>query len=491
MAVHKTKKRDDLTNKNVNSNDNIVLPVTQTEIMAVPLWGGHFSANNNELMQKHTTTINIDRRVYAAAIESTKATMRMHIKREIIPANEGRQLIDALDKVKREFADGSFELKSGARDIYDNIDRRISEIAPEAYLWFNVARTKSSQVAGDHKLWTRDAVDSMDSSLQNLLAALIDKAEENVKTIFPGNAHNQLTQPISFGHHLVAYIEMFKRDRERIKDARKRLNVSAYTSGEIAGSSYHLNREMVARILGCDSACTNSIEAINSRDYMVEFLAIASNTATHLSRLANEMINWHSTQKQYISFSNAFVTQSQIVPYRRDPEGLEMIRGRASKVYSALFNILSTLKDLPLEFCNDYICIAEDLFNAYDILLNNINAMATLVADFTVNRKQMKEAAVGNFSTAIDLADWLVRNTNSNFEQAQEQTRRLIEYAISKDTKLSLLELSEIKKIISKATDEIYSVLIPSRAIIARRSGNGSSPVQIRKNIRRLRRECL
>lgn len=487
----KKSKNEQLHTTLTSSNDNLDSSVVQLEGLAIPLWGGHLSKNANEFVQKITSSVNSDKRLYSMAIESSKAQLRMHIKREIIPQEEGKQLIEALDKVRKEIVENKFTFNKSPKSVYKNIEIRISEIAPEASRWFNVARSNSNQVAGDLKVWARDAVDSIESSLQNLQAALIDKAEENVKVSFPGTAHSQLTQPISFGHFLMAFVEMFGRDRSRLRDMRKRMNESPYASGEIAGNSYHINREMVARIMGFDKACSNSIDAINSRDYAVEFAATATNAALNLSRLAEEMISWHSTQNSFISFSDAFVTQSPVIPYRRDPEALEMIRGKSSKIIGALMSIVSTLKGLKVEYANDYNEIVDSMFEAYDALLASINTMAALVADFTINRKQMKEAAVSSFSTALDLVDWIVKNAKTNLEDAATQTRALIDYAVAQGTKLSLLELPEIKKIVPSANDEIYSVLIASRAIISRRSGNGSNPVQIRKSIRAARRNFL
>jgi argininosuccinate lyase len=493
MALKKNTLKEitsELQTDNDGSNDNVASSIIKIENMATPLWGG-ISSNPNEFIQKVTFNISTSRRIFATAIESIRAQMRAHIKRDTIPGSEGKQLIDALDKIKKEIVDNKLQFKQNTKDIYQAIDQRVAEIAPEAFKWFGIGRAASNQIAGDHKLWTREALDSIDTNLQNLQASLIDKAEENVKTMFPGNMHSQLTQPVSFGHHLLAYVEMFGRDRSRIKDAGKRLNESPYGSGEISGNSYNMNREMISRILGFNNACHNSVDAITSRDYLIEFLSIAANISTTISRLATEMIHWHSTQSRYISFSDVFVNQNQVIPYRRDPEALEIIRGTTGKIYGALNNVLTSLKGLPLEFSSDHSVIMDDVFTSYDTLLNNIKAMSALVADFKINRKQMKEAAVGNFSTAIDLVDWIVNNTSYDLEQAREVSCKIIEYSIKKNKKLSLLELDEIKKIDQKITEDVYSVLIPSRAMISRRSGNGSNPVQIRKFLRKARRNFL
>lgn len=473
-----------------SSNDNLSSLIQVEGEMAIPLWGGH-SKGKNEPTQKIISTANFDKRLSAVAVESMKAQIKMHVKRNIIPESAGKAIAEALEIIKKELIDGKFVFDESAKNIYENIYSRVKHIAGNAVEWLNVARAQSNQTTGDFKLWVRDAYDTLDSSIQNLQAALIDKAEENVKTIFPGIAHDQLTQPASFGHHLMAYVEMFARDRSRVKDGRKRMNESPFASGELVGNAFNLSREMVGRILGFDKACSNSIDAINDRDYVFDFLAFVSSCAVHLSRLAEELIYWHNTNNNYIAFSNAFVSQSQVLPYRRDPEVLGGIRGKAAKAIGSLTASLSAIKNLKLAYANDYNELCEPVIDSYDSLLNSLNAMAALIADFTINRKQMKEAASSNFSTAIDLVDWLIQNAGLTPNKAQDKSRQIIEYAINKGKKLSLLEIEELKAIEPKITDDVYSVLIPSRAMISRRSGNGSNPVQIRKAIRAARRNYL
>lgn len=493
MAVKKLKNTN-LEQSVIGLNDNASSSVSSlsfVEGLSLPLWGGHFVKGANEFNNKILTTISNDKRLYAVFIESCKAQFKVSMKRGIVTESIGRNICDALDKIRNEIAEGNFEFKESQKSIYENIEYRLKELVGKDHEWFSVARAQSNQVAGDLRCWVKDACETLDSALQNLQAALLDKAEENVKTIFPGAAHAQLTQPVSFGHHLMAYVEMMARDRSRFKDAHDRMNMSPYGSGDIAGNSFNISREMMARSLGFDKACQNSVDAINDRDFVVEFTSCASVAAMHISRLATEMINWHSSQNGYISFSGTFVTQSVVVPYKRDPETLEGIRGKTGKVYGALFNVLSTMKGLPLEYSFDYQEAIEPTMDAFDSLLMCINSMAALVADFKINRKQMKEAASHSFSTAIDLVDWLVQNCDLTPVEAQETSRNIIEYAINKGKKLSLLDVKEMQKFNKKINDDIYSALIPSRAMILRRSGNGSNPVQVRKAIRVARRKYL
>lgn len=473
------------------TNDNLASSVSQVEAMATPLWGGHFNANANKIAEKVASTSNFDKRFYAIAVESIKAHLKMSVKRVLIPEIQGKSLIEALDKIKKEIAEGNFTFDSKAKNIYENIYSRVKSLTGEAAEYMNVGRSASSQSVGDFKLWVRDAYDSVEAALQNLQAALIDKAEENVKAIFPISAHGQLTQPTSFGHYLMAYVEMFARDRSRIRDGRKRMNESPFASGEAVGNLFNMSREMVSRTLGFDKACSNSVDAINDRDFAFDFVSQAALCGIHLSRLAEDMINWHSSQNEYISFSNEFVAQSNVLPYRRDAEALGAIRGKASKTLGALVSVGTAIKGLSLEFTNDYNEICDSVIDSYDVLINSINAMSALVANFSINRKKMKEAASHSFGTAIDLVDWLIQNAGLSLSDAQNKSRQIIEYAIHKGKKLSLLELEEIQAFEPKATNDIYSALIPSRAMIGRRSGNGSNPVQIRKNIRAAKRNHL
>lgn len=474
----------------VNTNDNLVSSTSQVEGMATPLWGGHFGKGANEFAKKLVSTFSYDKRLYAIVIQALKAQLKMQAKRQIVPESAAKKLSDTLDQVRKEIAEGKLHYEE-AESIYECINKRVQQLAKNEATWLSINQNTAAQQAGDLKVWVRDAYDSLEATLQNLQAALIDKAEENVKTIFPGNSNSQLTQPISFGHHLLAYVEMFARDRSRIKDARKRMNESPYASGEISGTSFHVSRDMVARGLNFDKSCTNSIDAINSRDFVIEFLSNATNCANHISKIAAEMIEWHGSQNNYINFSESFVAQSQVVPYKRDPKVLEAIRSKSAKIAGLLMSAITLDNSLLTEFSQDYNEFIEPVFDAYDNLLTATKGLASAVADFTINRKKMKEAASQSFATSIDLVNWLIQNAGSTPERAQQTSRKIVEYAIAKSKKLSLLEVSEMQRFDSKINDEVYSVLIPSRALITRRSGNGSNPVQIRKAIRAARRNYL
>jgi argininosuccinate lyase len=470
------------------SNDNTIIIDKGIETFSKPVWGEN--NNINPIISEFLTTIDDDYKLYPHIIDSLKAQFKMHIKRNIIPEYEGKQLVDALDKVQKELVGDELNPKSAA-SIYDLIASRISDIAPEAYRWYSVARAQSCQTVGDLKIWVRNAIDILDVSFQRLQSRLIDRAEDTVKTIFPATSNSMLYQPTSLGHHLLAYVEMFGRDRSRLKGARIRLNESPFASGELVGSSFNVNREMVARLLSFDRAMQNSVDAVSSRDFIIEFLSIISNSFVNISRLADEMISWHSSSNNYISFDSTVVEQSSILPYKRDQLALEAIRSKATKSFGALMSVLSMCKGLSLENSRDYEEMIEPVFNSFRDLSGSIGSLELIVGNFAVNRKVMKEAASKDFSTAQDLVDWIVQKSKVNLVEAQSRARNIIDYAIEKGKKLSLLEISEIQQFEPSADDDIYSVLIPSRAIIARRSGNGSNPVQIRKSIRAAKRKYL
>lgn len=456
--------------------------------LALPLWGGHFGAGINLLLDKVTSTVEFDKKLMRIAITSLQAQVKMKRKRKLIAEESAQRVNSALDQINKEISEGKLSLDKQV-SIYDTINSRVAELAPHDSDALRIAHSHASQVAGDLKCFIRDAYDTLDAVLRDLVKALVEKAEENVKTIFPGVYHNQLSQPTSFGHHLMAYVQSVTRDLTRIENARRLMNESPYSSGEIAGNIFNLSREMVAKALDFDRAVSNSVDANNSRDYVIEFISISSIVANNISRLANEMITWHSSQCGYISFANEFIEQSQVSPYRRDTKALEAIRAKANKMYANLFGVLSTLHNLPLQFANDLMQISEMTVDTAESLSITLKAMAATIHNMQINRKVMKEAASHSYSTAFDLVDWLTANTSLNLTQAEDKVRGIIEYAITRGKKLSLLELEELQTFVPEINLDVYSVLIPSRTLIARRSGGGSNPVQIRKAIRAVKRK--
>ena len=485
---------ENMTARNINAtksnlNDNLSTFNNNAPGLNHSLNGNNFSQNSNLLTRNMLSTIHYDIRMYSVAVDSLKAQAKMNIKRNIISNDFGTKIIDILNKVKKEISEGTVETIQGS--IYDLIEKKLVDTLGKKALDFKIAKSHQEQLVGDTKLWVRNAYDALDSAMHNLHSSLIDKAEENVKTIMPGFEHMQTAQPTTLAHHLMAYVDMFGRDRERMSQARVRMNTSPYGSTNSVGTTFNINRDMVARTLGFDSSCTNSEDAICDRDFLIEFASSASICATHISRFSSEIINWNSQLMNFVSLSSDFNTISSVIPDFNDSRIVELVRANCSKIYGALNSVISTMHSLPLSFSEDLVATTEYIFNIHDTLVNSINLLSSLVADMKVNRKNMKEAAYNNYSTANDIQDWLIENIKLSFTEAQNITKQIIEFSIVKGKKLSLLELDELKNIESKITNDIYSVLIPSRAIITRRSNGGSNPVQTRKAIRSARRKFL
>lgn len=468
-----------------SSNDNLT---SHLDSYALPLWGGHFGRGLNMLVDQATATLDFDRKYAMLAINSLQSEIRMKRKRKIVTEAEATSALATLDQVLKEITEGRLSMERYG-SIYEAIFERVREISHENFDALRTGHSLYSQIAGDLRCYVRESYVALEGSLQNLQASLIEKADENVKCIFPGIISNQLAQPTSFGLHLMAYVDMFGRDRSRIRDARKRMNESPYCSGDLAGNLFNLNREMVARGLEFERAISNSVDANNSRDFVLEFLSAISISINNLSRLTSDIISWASTEHGYISFSNEFIEQSQVTPFSRAPKALEAVRGRCVRVYGQLQAALTLLNSMPMNYSIELSQLGGMVNEVFDQAHICITTIAAAVADFKINRKRMKEAASHSYSTAKDLVDWLVIHCDLSITEAESKSRELIEYSINKGKKLSLLELSEIRSIVPGVDNEIYSVLIPSRSLIARRSGGGSNPVQLRKSIRAARRK--
>ena len=464
--------------------ENVAIDIAnqnEDEGIVAPMWGGHF-ARPNVLVNKVTSGFH--KRLYITMLESTLAQVRMLAKTGIISQEHANKITNALRSVKRDFTSDKFEIINSISIYSDLSDRMSNLLTPEEFAGFKIACGYADQRAGDLKVWLRGACESTDEAIQNLQAALIDKAEENVKTLVPGYVHSQSSQPSSLGYSLLSYIEMLGRDRARIQAARKHMNISPYNVGDLAASSMSTKREITSKLMGFDTVVDNALDAVSDRDFIIEYLSAASTAAMHLSRIAQDLLNLHDSKCRIISFSDEFVRQHDVLPSRRDPIALEAVRAKAGKIYGALMNALITLKGLPTMYTADLDEMSEALFEAYDSLINSLNVMAAMVADFIVYKKVAKGAASRHNSTSIDVLHWAMENLNMNVDEARELTNKLVELSIAAGKKFSLLELSELQALHSGITDDIYSVFIPSRAIIKRRSGGGTNPVQVRKAIR-------
>ena len=380
--------RVNYSNTKFKQKNDVVSEISKIDNAVQPFSGGYFSKGFEKLSKQVLSSLSEDKRLYAVAAESISAQLKMHIKRKIIPEDAGKEIQNVLVQFKKEISNDSFIFDESMRDIYEVIEAYVKEKAKNSYPYFQIARSKEEAISGDLRLWVRDVYDILEIALQGMQRILIDKAEENVKTVMPGFNHMQVSQPTTLGHHLMVYVEMFGRDRERIVDARKRMNKSPFGAGEGFGSIFNVNREVVARNLGFDGAMENSIDAVNDRDFAVEFMSVASNCIMHLSTLSQDMMFWQNPLIDFIQFSQGFTEDSKSSPNRRNAEIIELIRSKSGRVYGSLMNVLNTMKGLNLGFSYDLYEVSEPVFDTYTTLLNCINVMSALIADFSIKYKK-------------------------------------------------------------------------------------------------------
>ena len=373
------------------------------------VWGGRFTGVPSDIMEKINPSIDFDKRFFVQDIEGSRVHAEMLGKQGIISAKESEEIIEGLNQIEKEIHEGNFQFRRDLEDIHMNVEARLTTLIGETGGRLHTARSRNDQVATDFKMWVRDKKDDLIEALSLLQKALINKADENSDVIMPGFTHLQVAQPVTFGHHLLAYVEMFGRDRGRFADCRSRLNECPLGSAALAGTSFEIDRDFTAHKLGFDRPTANSLDAVSDRDFALEFLSAASICIVHLSRFSEEIINWNSAQFDFISLSDAFTTGSSIMPQKRNPDAAELVRGKTGRVVGALNSLLVMMKGLPLAFFKDMQEDKEPLFDAADTLEVCIYACIGIVEDMKPNVETMLAASDQGFSTATDLADWLVR----------------------------------------------------------------------------------
>jgi argininosuccinate lyase len=471
------------------SNNNRAKPAIKDAANA--LWGGRFAAGPSAVMEKINPSIGFDRKMYRQDISGSIAHAAMLARQRIISGADARAIIAGLKKVEAEIAAGKFEFKVALEDIHMNVEARLAELIGARAGRLHTARSRNDQVALDVKLWVRDAIDDVDAALKSLQAVLIDRAEEHAGTLMPGFTHLQPAQPVTFGHHLMAYVEMIGRDRGRFADARKRLNESPLGAAALAGTSFPIDRAMTARALGFDRPAANSMDAVADRDFVVEFLAAASLTAVHLSRLAEELILWSAEQFRFVRLSDPFTTGSSIMPQKRNADAAELTRGKTGRIIGALMTLLVVLKGLPLTFNKDMQEDKEPVFDAAENLQLCIAAAAGMVADLKVDKAAMRRAAAVGFITATDLADWLAREIGMPFRQAHHATGRLVKLAEQRGVDLAELPLDAMRAVDKRITADVYKVLTVERSVASRASFGGTAPANVRRACAAARRRFL
>ncbi|MDX2028771.1 MAG: argininosuccinate lyase [Alphaproteobacteria bacterium] len=450
---------------------------------ANPIWGGHYTSGPAAIMAEINVSVDVDQRLYAQDIAASQAHAAMLAKQGIISRKDGKAIIDGLDKIRREIASGKFKFSRALEDVHMNIEARLKELIGDAAGRLHTARSRNDQVATDFRLWLRDAIDSLDKALQDLQKALLAQAQKHAGLLMPGFTHLQPAQPVTFGHHLLAYVEMIGRDRARLQNCRKRLNESPLGAAALAGTSFPIDRAMTAKALGFDRPMANSIDAVSSRDFALEFLAAASIAGMHLSRLAEEIVIWVNPRFGFITLSEAFTTGSSIMPQKRNPDAAELVRAKTGRLLGAFTTLLTVMKGLSLAYAKDMQEDKEHVFDAADTLRLMVAAMAGMARDMKPNRAALERAMGEGFITATDLADWLVREANVPFRDAHHITGKIVQLAEKKKCGLEKLSLVEMKKIDSRITKDVFSVLRPANAVKSRNSFGGTAPDQVKKAV--------
>ncbi|WP_174452202.1 argininosuccinate lyase [Azospirillum baldaniorum] len=458
---------------------------------ASQMWGGRFARGPAAIMERINASIGFDKRLADQDIAGSKAHAAMLARQGIITQADADAIREGLDRVKEEIDSGAFTFKVELEDIHMNVEARLAELIGEPAKRLHTGRSRNDQVATDFKLWVRDALDRADQGLKALQAALIDLAEKHTDTVMPGFTHLQAAQPVSFGHHLLAYVEMFGRDRGRLRDARARLNECPLGSAALAGTPYPIDRFMTAEALGFDRPTANSLDAVSDRDFALEYLAAASICGMHLSRFAEEIVLWCSAQFRFIKLTDAFTTGSSIMPQKKNPDAAELVRAKAGRVIGSLNSLLVAMKGLPLAYSKDMQEDKEPVFEADDTLALCIAAMEGMVRDMQPNVPALREATDRGFLNATDLADWLVRELNIPFREAHHITGRAVKAAEDKRVGLTALTLEELQAIEPRITESVFPALSIEASLDSRRSFGGASPVRVREAVAAARERFL
>jgi argininosuccinate lyase len=451
------------------------------------MWGGRFASGPDAVMQAINASIDFDKRLAREDIAASRAHAAMLGATGIIADSDAGAIREGLLTVLSEIEAGHFVFSTALEDIHMNVESRLRELigAPAGRL--HTARSRNDQVATDFRLWVRGQCDAAVEGLTALMRALVAQAEAGAALVMPGFTHLQVAQPVTWGHHMLAYVEMLDRDRGRFRDARARMNESPLGAAALAGTSFPIDREMTAAALGFDRAMANSIDAVSDRDFALEFLSAAAISATHLSRLAEELVIWSSAQFGFVALSDRFSTGSSIMPQKRNPDAAELVRAKVGRITGALVALLTVMKGLPLAYSKDMQEDKEQVFDAADALMLALAAMTGMAADMQPQAERLRAAAGQGFSTATDLADWLVRRLGLPFREAHHVTGALVRLAEEKSVDLADLDLAEMQAVHAGITAEVFEVLGVEDSAASRTSHGGTAPVRVREQAARWR----
>jgi argininosuccinate lyase len=461
--------------------------------MSNKMWGGRFTERPDEIMEEINVSIDVDRHLYAQDIVASKAHAAMLAAQGIITANDAKNIARGLDTILSEIGKGSFNFKRALEDIHMNVEDRLGELIGPAAGRLHTARSRNDQVATDFRLYVRDVIDDADAALAFFQHALAERALEHASTVMPGFTHLQTAQPVTFGHHLLAYVEMAARDRGRFADARKRLNESPLGAAALAGTSFPIDRTATAKALGFDRPMANSLDAVSDRDFVIETLSAAAITSVHLSRFAEEIVIWTSPLVGLVRLSDKFTTGSSIMPQKRNPDAAELVRAKTGKVVGALHALMIVMKGLPLAYQKDMQEDKQGAMEAFAALSLAIRAMTGMVLDMVPDEARMKTAAGEGYATATDLADWLVRTLKMPFRDAHHVTGRIVAKAAQDGMALHEMPLKAMQAIEPKMTSEALKVLSVEASVKSRTSFGGTAPknvaAQAKAWLKRLQKE--
>ncbi|QOF70007.1 argininosuccinate lyase [Aminobacter sp. SR38] len=448
------------------------------------MWGGRFASGPAAIMEAINASIGFDKKLYAQDIRGSVAHSEMLAETGIISAGDQQKIAHGLNTILREIEDGKFAFSTRLEDIHMNVESRLAELIGASAGRLHTARSRNDQVAVDFRLWVKDEFHRVAEALKGLIAAFLERAEQHASTVMPGFTHLQTAQPVTFGHHCMAYVEMFARDLSRVRDAIERMNESPLGAAALAGTGFPIDRFKTAKALGFREPTRNSLDSVSDRDYALEFLSIAAISATHLSRLAEEIVIWSTPQFGFVRLSDSFSTGSSIMPQKKNPDAAELVRAKTGRVNGHLIGLLTVMKGLPLTYSKDMQEDKEAVFDAAETLDLMLAAMTGMVGDMTINEQAMKKAAGSGYSTATDLADWLVRTLGMPFREAHHVTGRAVALAESKKVGLEKLALEDLKSIHDGITDDIFSVLSVQNSVKSRTSFGGTAPAEVKKQVR-------
>ena len=449
------------------------------------MWGGRFASGPDAIMEAINASIGFDKRLAAQDIEGSRAHAAMLAATGIVEGSDAEAIREGLLTVLSEIETGEFEFSAALEDIHMNVEARLSTLVGTSAGRLHTARSRNDQVALDFRMWVRDQCDALDEALVSLMQALLEQAEAGADWVMPGFTHLQTAQPVTWGHHMLAYVEMLSRDLSRCRDARKRMNECPLGAAALAGTSFPINRHMTAEALRFDRPTANSLDSVSDRDFALEFLSTASICAMHLSRLAEELVIWSSAQFRFVKLSDRFSTGSSIMPQKKNPDAAELIRAKIGRIFGANVALMTVMKGLALTYSKDMQEDKEQTFDAADNLMLALAAMDGMVRDMVPQQENLRAAAASGYSTATDLADWLVRVLGMPFREAHHVTGSLVAMAEAEGVDLPELTLAQMQSVNGEITEDVYTVLTVEASVASRMSYGGTAPEQVRNQIAR------